>query len=114
MISIFNGSIVIPKTANHLAVIEDTPLHFNGVVNEAHVVLSGFRAEYTENDHHVKMVKVLTKVKIVQDSPISAIGAKVIVTGELQLRDKNADDPYNGSIYYTLFVKHSGPIVVKS
>ena len=113
MISIFSGAISVPQTTGQIAVVEDS-MHLRGAVRKAYVALSGYRAEYVGGDHHIKMIKVNTKVKIVQDNKIGMTGANVVVTGELQIRDKNNDDAFNGSIYYTLFVEYTPfPLVEK-
>jgi hypothetical protein len=106
MISIFTGAISVPQTVGQIAVVEKS-IHLDGIVRKAWVALSGYRAEFVGGDQHVRMVKVNTKVRIEQDSQIALIGADVIVTGELQLRDNGNDDTYNGSIYYTLFVDYT-------
>ncbi|MES2795977.1 MAG: hypothetical protein V4683_08430 [Bacteroidota bacterium] len=106
MISIFNGAIAVPQTKGQVAVVEETT-HLRGQVRKAWVSLSGYRAEFVADDNHVKLLKVNTKVKIVQDSQIAMTGANVIVSGELYLRDKGNDDTFNGSIYYTLFVDYT-------
>jgi len=103
MFQIISGAVSIPDTSNQLAEVKSTPFNFSTPVLEAHVALSGFRAEYKGTDHHVQELLVTTKTEI--SNPINQRSGSVTVTGDLWLRDKNADDVYNGSIYFTLFVK---------
>jgi hypothetical protein len=103
MLHIRNGAIRIPESSNSIAVIESEPIEFNVPVFEAYVALSGFRAQYTKSDHHVKLFKVTTEARITNNQ--SGTRGMVTITGELWLRDNNADDKYNGSLYYTVFIK---------
>src|SRR5580698_7666177 len=112
MFQIIQGAVKIPDTAGQDGIVKSDPYNFNTPVLEAHVALSGFRAEYVGTDHHVQMLRVTTKADI--QNPLNMKSGSVTVTGELWLHDKNDDDKYNGSIYYTLFVKTAPALPVSN
>jgi hypothetical protein len=82
-------------------------------VIEAHVALSGYQAQYRDDDHHVKRltVKLFARPGAHVDE-----GFEAVVTAVFNLRDQNADDPYSGSISFVLFVQTEGilpPIITR-
>ena len=78
---------------------------FSRRVTEANVALSGYQAQYADDDHHVKRltVKLFARPGARVDE-----GFEAVVTAVFNLRDENADDPYSGSISFVLFVQTEG------
>lgn len=74
-------------------------------VVETHVALTGYQAQYSNDDHHVKRITV--KLSAQPGAHIDE-GFEAIVTATLNLRDRNADDPYFGSISFVLFAQTQG------
>jgi len=71
-------------------------------VIETHVALSGYQAQYANDDHHVKR---LTVKLFAQPGAHIDEGFEAVVTAIFNLRDRNADDPYSGSISFVLFAQ---------
>jgi hypothetical protein len=72
----------------------------------ANVALVGYEARYTSSDHHVRrlLVQLYAQVGARVDD-----GWEVLVTGWMELRDQNSDDPFTGWIDYLLFVELAAP-----
>jgi hypothetical protein len=88
------------QSGRQLAVIEKE-VAFNGLVSEAHVALTGFRAEYDDGkDEHVRILKVTTEiVREAIPAPVRTVKVKC----QLWIADKNNDNPFVGSIYFAVF-----------
>ena len=71
-------------------------------VIEPHVALTGYEAQYANDDHHIKRLTV--KLFAHPGAPVEG-GFEVRVTAVFNLRDANADDPYSGSISFVLFAQ---------
>ena len=82
------------------------PLGFQKKVKAAHVALSGYVAQYTSEDHHVRELKVMLSTRL---GTYNDYGVEVLA--EFNLRDKNADDPYLGYAYFVLFVEFEDRLV---
>lgn len=69
-------------------------------VVEAHVALSGYHAEFQNEDRPIKRLKVMLTA-----APGAHIdeGFEARVTVVFNMRDRNADDPYFGSVSFVLF-----------
>jgi hypothetical protein len=76
-------------------------------VIETHVALAGYRAEYANDDHHIKR---LTVKLFAQPGARVDEGFEARVTAVFNLRDRNADDPYLGSISFVLFAQLQGVV----
>jgi hypothetical protein len=75
------------------------PFSFQRNVTAAHVALSGYDARYTSEDHHVRQLKVMLSARLGIYN-----GTGVEVVADFNLRDRNADDAFTGSIAFVLFV----------
>ncbi|MFT3685933.1 MAG: hypothetical protein QM783_13600 [Phycisphaerales bacterium] len=69
------------------------------------VAMSGYKARYDSSDHHIKMLQV----ELTTSMGVGEFGPAIYVTAKLQLRDKNADDPFSGWVDYVLFCDTSRP-----
>lgn len=74
---------------------------FSRPITSAHVALAGYHAEYPGTDHHVKSLTVLLTSRFAQTTE----GWEAYVDARFNLRDKNADDMFQGSIDFVLFVE---------
>jgi hypothetical protein len=74
---------------------------FSRPITSADVALAGYHAEYPGSDHHVKSLTVMLSSRFGQTTE----GWEAYVDARFNLRDKNADDMFQGSIDFVLFVE---------
>jgi hypothetical protein len=98
------GSFVFPAgTGERLAT---QSFLFTRRIASTHVALAGYRAEYPGDDHHVKRLTVLLTSRFASTPD----GWEAFVDARFELRDKNADDLFQGSIEFVLFVETEGAL----
>lgn len=102
-IEVRSGRIDIPsgtgvRAASRTFLLDNLP-------RTCHVGMSGYRATYTNSDHHIKTLEV----DLSCGSGMSEFGPAVFVTARLHLRDKNGDDPFSGFVEFVLFVDTDRP-----
>jgi|GEM_PF-4978166 hypothetical protein len=110
MLKIKKGTLSIGDTFNRIGQITKTIKSSNRVM-EAHIALNGFTANYAGDDHHVKLLQVELEANIGSSSTTQNLKDRVHITAKLWLRDKNADDTFNGEVGYVLFLRLGGPVV---
>jgi hypothetical protein len=71
-------------------------------VSRTWVALTGYSAQYDEDDHHVQRLTVLLAAGRAERRPE---GWPVQVFSEFNLRDENGDDYSSGRIGFVLFVE---------
>jgi hypothetical protein len=98
------GSFVFPAgTGERLAT---QSFLFKRPIASTFVALAGYRAEYPGDDHHVKR---LTVVLTARSAP-TPDGWEAFVDARFELRDRNGDDLFQGSIEFVLFVETEGAL----
>lgn len=75
---------------------------------KAWVALAGYEAQYTNGDHHVKRLTVMLSCTL---GARTDEGWEVNVNARFNLRDKNADDPFQGKINFVIFAEPQGRII---